>query len=457
MTISLTPVTDLAAAVAGPVLTPGHPDYPAEVAGFNLSVAAAPAVVVGATGAADIATAVTWAADAGLPITVQANGHGLTGDLAGTLLISTRRLTAVTVDPVAATATVGAGARWRAVIDAAAPHGLAPLNGSSSSVGAVGYTLGGGLGPLARRFGLAADRVRALTLVTGDGEIRRVDAEHDPDLFWAIRGGKVGFGIVVDMTIDLVPVRRLVGGGLFFPGEAAAAVLHGWRRWAPALPVEAGTSIALLRLPPDPSLPPPLQGRFVVHLRFAHLGTPAEAAELLAPMRDIAPVLADTVGDLPYPAIDAVHMDPTTPLPAYDHGVGLTALPPEAVDALVAVAGAESGSGVTMVELRLLGGAVAAPVADTAPSAAPGRSAAFQAYVLGVPAGPAAALIPAQVEAVVGALAPWRTAGGPNFLGMGGAGAAGGLWPADQRARLAAVARRYDPQDLFGGATRFGG
>lgn len=463
MTISMIPLTDLAAAVAGPVLTPDHPDYTAEVAGFNLAVTAAPAVVVGATGAPDIAAAVAWAADAGLRVTVQATGHGLTNDLAGTLLISTRRLTGVSVDPAAATATIGAGARWRAVIDAAAPHGLAPLNGSSSGVGAVGYTLGGGLGPLARRFGLAADHVRSLTVVTGDGEIRVVDRDHGPDqdsdLFRSILGGKVGFGIVASMTIDLVPVRRFVGGGIFFPGIAAPAVLHAWRDWAPALPAEAGTSVALLRLPPDPALPPPLQGQFVVHVRYTHLvtrGGDAEAAQaLIAPMRGVAPVLADTIAELPYPAIDAVHMDPTTPLPAYDHGVGLRELPAEAVDAIVATAGAESGSAVTMVELRLLGGALADPFA--AASAVPGRRNAVQVYVLGVPAGPAEGLITAQVGAVIDALAPWRAGGVPNFLGLGGATDFARLWPDDQRARLAAVARRYDPQGLFGGAELFGG
>jgi hypothetical protein len=246
----------------------------------------------------------------------------------------------------------------------------------------------------------------------------------------------------------------LVGGGIFFPGAAAATVLHAWRQWAPTLPGEAGTSVALLRLPPDPALPPPLRGQFVVHLRYSNIGDLAPALELIAPMRGVAPVLADTIDELPYPAVDAVHMDPTSPVPAYDHGVGLRELPAEAVDTIVATAGAESGSAVTMVELRLLGGALAGP----APAGAvPGRRNAFQAYVLGVPAGPAAPLVPAQVGAVVDALAPWRDAGVPNFLGVGGAADFARLWPAPERARLAGVARRYDPQGLFGGADLFGG
>ena len=185
-----TTTTELDASVAGPVLEPGDPGYAEEVASFSLTFSAAPAVVVGATSAHDVAAAVRHAARTGRRVAVQGTGHGLQSDLAGTVLVSTRRMDGVTIDPESAIARVQAGARWRQVIDAAAPYGLAPLNGSSSQVGVVGYTLGGGLGPMARRFGFAADHVRRFTIVTADGEIRDVTAASDPDLFWAVRGGK---------------------------------------------------------------------------------------------------------------------------------------------------------------------------------------------------------------------------------------------------------------------------
>lgn len=447
MTATITAnVTELVRVITGPVFTPENPFYAEEVAGFNVAHLPRPAVVVGAVDAADVAAAVSWAAAAGLPVSVQATGHGLVADVSGGLLISTRRLQQVQIDPGARTATVGAGVRWRAVIDAAAPHGLAPLNGSSSNVGAVGYTLGGGMGLLARRYGFSADHVRSLTVVTADGVVRVVDEQREPDLFWAIRGGKVGFGIVTEMTIDLVPVSRFFGGGLFFAGADAAPVLHAWRSWAAQLPEDVTTSVALLRLPPDPQLPPPLQGQFVTHLRYAHLGDPATAARLLEPMRAAAPVVFDTVGEMPYPACDAVHMDPPVPMPAFDHGLALAALPAEAVDAIV---GAESGSAVTLTEVRLLGGRLAAPPA--VPNAVAGRDAGFGVYVLGVPAGPAAALIPGQVDAVVRALRPWRSGALPNFLGHGSAAEYREQWSPAVRARLAEIAARFDPQGILGG------
>src|SRR4051812_43737188 len=188
--LDTTTVVDLDGAVAGPVLVAGDDGYAEEVASFCRTHAAVPAVVVGATSAGDVAAAVQWATRAGLRVSVQATGHGLLCDLADTVLVSTRRMDAVSVDPWTRTTRVQAGARWRQVIDAAAPHGLAPLNGSSSNVGVVGYTPGGGLGPMARRFGFAADHVRRFTIVTADGAIRDVTAESDPDLFWAVRGGK---------------------------------------------------------------------------------------------------------------------------------------------------------------------------------------------------------------------------------------------------------------------------
>jgi FAD/FMN-containing dehydrogenase len=138
--------------------------------------------VVGATSAEDVAATVRWAARAGRRASVQGTGHGLLCDLADTVLVSTRRMNAVSVDPRTDTARVEAGVRWRQVIEAAAPFGLAPLNGSSSGVGVVGHTLGGGLGPMARSFGFAADHVRRFTIVTADGESRDVTADSDPDL-----------------------------------------------------------------------------------------------------------------------------------------------------------------------------------------------------------------------------------------------------------------------------------
>ena len=133
------------------------------------------------------------------------------------------------VDPVTRTARVEAGVRWEQVIEAAVPHGLAPLNGSSVDVGVVGYILGGGTGPLARTYGAAADYVRSFEIVTADGKARRVDHVSDPDLFFALRGGKGNFGIVTAVTIELIELAEIYGGGLFFDAADAATVFHAYR------------------------------------------------------------------------------------------------------------------------------------------------------------------------------------------------------------------------------------
>jgi FAD/FMN-containing dehydrogenase len=379
---------------------------------------------------------------------VQATGHGLTSDLAGSVLVTTRRLSGLAVDPVARTARVGAGVRWAQVIEAAAPHGLAPLSGSSSQVGVVGYTLGGGLGPMARRYGFAADHVRSAELVTADGEVRRVDAGSDPDLFWALRGGKGNFGIVTELEIDLVPVAGLHGGGVFFPGEAAAALLHAYRTWVATLPEETTTSIALLRLPPLPSLPEPLRGRFVVHLRFAHLGPAEEGAALLAPMRAVAPAIMDLVEDVPFAAVDAIHMDPVDPMPVWERGATLRELPAEAVDTLLAAAGPGVEVPLVMVELRHLGGAVARPA--RVPNAVAGRGAAFTLFALGPMAGPLAETVPAITQSVVDRMAPWAARGALlNFLGSAGPDRVRRLWDDADLGRLLAVKLRVDPGNVF--------
>ncbi|MEV1203457.1 FAD-binding oxidoreductase, partial [Microbispora rosea] len=343
--------------VAGRVLAPGQDGFEEEAAGFNLAVRHRPAVIVAARVAGDVAAAVRLAAAHGLPVAVQSTGHGAVQAADGAVLISTRAMREVVVDPAARTATIEAGCTWGEVIAAAAPYGLAPLCGSATGVGVVGFTLGGGIGPISRTFGFAADHVRELTVVTGDGVARTADAVREPDLFWALRGGKAGFGVVTSITLDLLPLTGVYGGGLFFAAEDAGRVLHAYRGWAGTLPETTTTSVALLRLPPLPELPPQLSGRFVVHLRVAHVGEGQEAEALLAPMRAVAEPVLDAVGPLPYAAIDSIHQDPTGPMPVAERGALLRELTAETVDALLAVAGPAAQVPLAVVELRQLGGA----------------------------------------------------------------------------------------------------
>ena len=331
MTIAL---DDLRAAAPDAVLVPGDPGFDAECSGFNLAVVQHPAVVVAATSVADVVAAVQYAAREGPSVRVQATGHGAGAPADGGLLVTTSRMTAVTVDPERRTATVSAGTRWRDVIEAAAPYGLAPLNGSSAGVGVVGYTLGGGMGPMGRTFGFAADHVRRLQIVVADGTVLEVDADHEPELFWALRGGKCDIGIVTELEFALMPVAQYYGGGIFYPGEAAATVLHKFRSWALTLPEQATTSMALLRLPDLPEVPAPLRGRLSVHLRFVYIGEDEQGAALIAPMREVAQPLVDMVATTPYSAIASVHQDPVDPLPVWDGSALLREFPAAAVDAL---------------------------------------------------------------------------------------------------------------------------
>jgi hypothetical protein len=438
-------VTNTLTQLSGAVHHPGDPGYEAAVTGFNLAVTHQPALVVEAHSADDVAAAVRYAAASGLVVTVQHTGHGArraTGP--DTLLLRTGALDGVTVDPAARTATLGAGAIIAQVMAAAAPHGLAPVTGSSPTVGAVGMTTGGGLGPLGRALGFAADRVRSFEVVTADGEQRHVDADNETDLFFALRGGGGGVAVVTSMTTELAELAGFWGGAVFFPGADAAAVLHAWRSWAPSLPAEITTSIGLLRLPPLPELPEPLRGQFLVHLRIASTGTAEDGAALLAPLLAVAPVVMNTVGPMPYAAIGAVHMDPPDPVPSAEQGCLLSEFPAEAADALLAVAGPGVRTPLLLAEVRHLGGALATEPA--VPNAVSGRHAGYALFAVGMLVPPIAELVPIAARGVVAALAPWRSGVQYNF-------AAGQdlteAWAPDVLTRLQQITRDRDPNGLF--------
>src|SRR4051794_30765984 len=222
----------------------------------------------------------------------------------------------ITIDAAGRTARVGAGVLWSEVIAKAAKAGLAPLNGSNPTVGVAGYTLGGGLSPtLGRSHGYAADHVRSLDVVTADGKRRRVDGKSEPDLFWALRGGKGNFGVVTALEFDLFPVSRLYGGGIYFPGERTADVLRAWTAWHPHTPETMTSSFAAMRLPALPEVPEPLREVFSVSLRIAYTGTAHDGEQMIAPLRAVAAPILDTVADMPYTDVAAIHNEPTDPLP----------------------------------------------------------------------------------------------------------------------------------------------
>jgi FAD/FMN-containing dehydrogenase len=348
----------LADQVSGPVTTPGTDRYDTERTGLQLLGRHRPSVVVGAVDTRDVRAAVTAAADHGLPLAVQAGGHGVGTPLDGGVLITTGRMAGVRVDPAERTAWVEAGTPWGAVVRAAADHGLAPLSGSAPGVGAVPYTLGGGVGLLARRYGFAADRVRRFELVTADGRVRRVDTEHDPDLFWALRGGGGSFGVVTGMEIDLVPVPRIYGGSLYFDAERAPDILGAWRAWTRDAPDELSSGVTVLAYPDAPGLPPALRGRHTAQVAMAWSGPPAQGPGAVDPLRQAGPVLMDTLREMPYAESAAVYAEPDRPHGYRSRNLLLSDLDPLRAAKLMRLTG-PSLPFLSVVGLRHLGGALA--------------------------------------------------------------------------------------------------
>ena len=442
-------LTALAGELQGEALRPGQPGYDFEVGTFNLGTTHTPPIVVAAQSTADVAAAVRFAARHGLPVGVNATGHGPVTAIDTGIMVSTKHMTDVRIDPSSRTATVAAGAKWKAVVEAGAPHGLAPLCGSSSDVGVVGYTVGGGLPLLCRTFGFAADHVQAMTVVTADGVVRTATPERETDLFWGLRGGKGNLGIVTEIVVDLVPVANLYGGGIYFPGEHARAVLTAFREWSATLDEKANASIGLLRLPPIPDIPEPLRGKFVVHVRLAYVGSSADGERIIAPMRGVAPAIIDTLGEMPYTAMDSIYNDPDHPIPAHERSMLLRDLSEDVVEHLLAVAGPDVQTPVLMIDLRQMGGALHRSPA--VPNAVGSRDAGFLLFAVGALMPPIAEIVPGAVDQVVASFEPFST--GYTMVNLhgrpGDAADRARAWAPEVYNRLCQLKTAYDPMHMF--------
>jgi FAD/FMN-containing dehydrogenase len=422
------------------VLRPDDPGYDDELAGFQTGFTQRPALVVAARSAADVAAAVRYAAGRDLPVGVQATGHGLPGASEGGVLITTKRMDGVVVDPGTRTARLQAGVRWGKVVTAAEPYGLAPLNGSAPSVGAVSYTLGGGLGVLAREFGYAADHVRALGLVTADGRTRHVTRASDPELYGALLGGGHTLGVVTELQIGLVPVTTLYGGSLTFDGRAVdpAAVLRAYEEWTRTVPDGLTSSFAAVPYPDLPALPPHLRGRYVLSVRVAYTG--ADGERLVAPLRRIGPVLADSLREMPYADSHTIHSDPDFPHAYYGDSAVLSALDVDAAAELLSRTGPGAGA-MCVVQINHLGGALSRP----APNAVPYREGRFLVRLLTMADRERARAL---LDPAFAPLAPVTLGRALNFA-FGAGDRSEGLYDAGTRKRLAEVKSQYDPANLF--------
>src|SRR4051794_22213880 len=355
-----TELRTLRALSCGAVVSPADSGYDEARAAWNLAADQRPAAVAIPENESDIAYAVAHARETGLRVSVQGTGHNPLplGDMSGSLLIRTHHMRQVDIDPSAHRARVQAGAIWSDVSGPAGAHGLAPLSGSSPDVGVVGYSLGGGIGYLGRKHGIAANSVTAIELVTPDGEQVRVDASHDPDLFWALRGGGGNFGVVTAMEFKLYPVSALYGGWLAWPWEQSHEVISRWAEWTRTTPDEITSMVRILQLPPFPDIPEIVRGRQLVAVSAAILGSREDGEWLLGPLRDLKPEI-DTFAELPLARLSHLHGDPEHPVPGLSDTRMIDDLSPSAVDTFVEKAGPDAGTALLVAELRQMGGAFA--------------------------------------------------------------------------------------------------
>ena len=433
----------------GRVFLPGDPGYDAARTPWNVAVDQRPAAVAVPTSVDEIAEVVRTAAAAGLRVVPQSSGHNagpLTGRIGDAVLLRLSDFTGVSVDPERGIARIVGATLWQDVVAAAAVHGFAVMHGSSPDVAAAGYLLGGGLSWYARRHGLACNHVEAAEVVLADGSLVRADADHHPDLFWALRGGGGNFGVVTAVEVRLLPYMDAYAGMLAWDGSRAAEVCRTWAEWTHGLAEEVTTSLRLLSIPPLPELPEFIRGRQLVAVDGAVLASDAEAVALLEPLRALEPEI-DTFARVPAPALSRIHLDPEGPTPAVSDHVLLDDFDSAAVDALVSTAGADSGTTLLSAEIRHAGGALARPAADGGSLAQlPGTYAGFFIAVAATPELGARGRDDA--ARVVAALRPWSS--GHRFSNFAEEAVdPASLFPPDVLARLRAVRADVDPDGVF--------
>jgi FAD/FMN-containing dehydrogenase len=435
----------LGAALSGDVVLPDDEGWDPARQAWNLAVDQQPMAVVYPESADDVVATVDFAAGNALRIAFNAGGHNAGPIEWGedTLLLKTERMRGIEIDAEARRARAEAGVLGKPLSQAAGEHGLCYLCGTSPDVGVLGYVLGGGFSWMIRKHGLAVNSVLAAELVTADGRHVRVDEEHEPDLFWAVRGGGGNFGAVTALELELYPHSEIYAGCLFWPIERATEILNAWREWVETVPEECESIGRMLQLPDVDFLPDHLRGRSFVLAEAAFLGSEADGAALLQPLRDLEPEL-DTFALMPTSELSLVNMDPDFPLPYAGDGILLDDLTPAAIDTMVECF---VGSPLLHVEVRHLGGALAR--APERHGCVPAIEQPFILFTFGFAADAGMkAAVEGSVEHMLERFSAWDS--GRRYLNFTESRVdARTLYPEASYERLRELKARYDPQGMF--------
>ena len=435
-------------AFRGRITYRGAADYSNVVAGMQTGVKLSPDLIVEPLDSTDVQRAVAHAAHGRLPLLAKATGHG-SRSVDNGMIIDTNRLNHIRIDPDQMMAEVGAGAMWRDVIVAAAEYGLVPLSGTAGTVGVVGYTLGGGMGPLSRQHGYAADHVIDLDIVTPDGTLRHVSPDSEPDLFWAVRGAGRYLGIVTAMRFRLFPIRQVYAGTLALNITNWRQAIEHYLEWTTDLPRQMSSSLSLMNFSNSPELPESIRGSKKVTIYVSYLGDSSEADPILRPLRQL-PLAADTVALMPSAELASIFNDPMHPHAYQGEAVAAQAVNPAALDAELAYLSSPDISNPTFLFVHHLGGAMAAPA--TPANAVGHRQAQYLLRMISSP-GPEfdPDTVAAEQDAVLGALASEPVGRMGNFLFGDNdipAKVRSCYEPADFD-RLIRIKREIDPQNLI--------
>ena len=437
----------LSDAITGRVILAEDESWDVARQAFNLAIDQRPMAVAFPVDDRDVVSVIDLARDRGLRIAAQATGHnaGPLGSLEETILVNTSELTGVEIDAPERRVRVGAATKWDKVIEPLSDAGLAGLHGSSSDVGIVGYSLGGGMGWLARKHGLQASSVTAVEMVTADGRLLRADETDETDLLWALRGGGGNFGLVTAMEFAVHPVDELYAGALLFEFDRAAEVLHAWNEALPTLPDELMSWVSLLHVPDLPFAPEPLRGRSFAALMAAFLGEEAEGRVLLSGIRELGPIM-DTFSVTPPKVLGELAMDPPDPLPYLSGHQLLGPITPSTIDRLVAAV--DRSSRLVMLQLRHTEGALGRASSDHgAHPQLPGSVATFGLGV--IPDQESMAAVATSLQTVEEILAPHTVGRYPSFVEK--PADAQDFFDPDTWARLGKIKAEYDPTDMFTG------